>query len=138
MEILIFIYILVLLHLSINNLISLNTKIIMILLLYFVLVFNVMYGKKEGFKDNSQRGLLGQFYVDCPSCNKCGKKVFNSNNDFRVNLNEKLQTMSFFNKEYVDTDHIYCYNCLKDMPIYEKNMTLRNYNDFPTVNGPPY
>jgi hypothetical protein len=57
---------------------------------------------------------------------------------------EKNQTMSFFNKQYIDMDQAFCYNCLMDAQDkakaydvpYEANL-LRNFNNFPPVNGPP-
>lgn len=44
------------------------------------------------------------------------------------------ETMSFFNNKYIDTEQIFCYNCLLDT---DTHMLIRNYEDFPYVNGPP-
>jgi len=98
---------------------------------------------------NKVRGTLGYFYVQCHGCGRDriiqerGAKTCNCPLDGgrpyclagckdRANM-----TMNFFNDKYVDTDHIYCYNCLMDDSEYWNRMSVRNYKDFPSVNGPP-
>ena len=44
------------------------------------------------------------------------------------------ERLSFYNDNYFDTDAIFCYNCLLDEDT--KNI-LRNYRNFPYINGPP-
>ena len=98
-----------------------------LIFIVFLIVINNMenyegFGRRERTIDmlNKDRGELGQFYVNCYKCGREGildeysqyEKVNNNNvkNNNSCNLNDKK--MSFYNKKYIDTDMIYCYNCL--------------------------
>jgi hypothetical protein len=107
---------------------------------------------------NKVRGTLGDFYVQCHGCGRDriieerGAKNLGAQN-FGKTCTSPLDsrrpyclagckdranlTMNFFNDQYVDTDHMYCYNCLMDDSEYWNRMSVRNYKDFPSVNGPP-
>ncbi len=112
---------------------------------------------------NKDRGKIGHFLVNCGRCGRKGildkiSEVANSNPDCPYNLDQyngnqyngdemygKAQscpgcpkkcneTMSFFNNKYIDTEQTFCYNCLLDT---DTHLLIRNYKDFPYVNGPP-
>lgn len=112
---------------------------------------------------NKDRGKIGHFLVNCGRCGRQGildkiSEVSKSSPDCPYatdqynggqyngdEMNGKAQscngcnhkcndTMSFFNNKYIDTKQIFCYNCLLDT---DTHMLIRNYQDFPSVNGPP-
>lgn len=112
---------------------------------------------------NKDRGKLGRFLVNCGRCGRQGildkiAEVSKSSpdcpyaldwyNDDQYNGDENQgsanrcpgcpkrcnQTMSFFNNKYIDTAQTFCYNCLLDT---DTHMLIRNYKDYPSVNGPP-
>ena len=155
---------------SIAESLDLRTQILFLAILYLMLIIDycVDYcnrshhdGNIEGFdsfknraeriKDlNDSRGTTGNFYVECHGCGRDRiledrKKTCNSctnENYCSVACKERENTsMSFFNKNYVDTDQIFCYNCLLDNDHNDRYF-LKNYVYWPDtndpVNGPPY
>src|SRR5271154_3401274 len=78
---------------------------------------------------NERRCDEGRFYVNCHACGrervvqelygekpKCNMCKYGTNptkkyciDDCKIRAND---TMSFYNKNYIDTDQIFCYNCL--------------------------
>lgn len=143
-----------------NNYIVLT--IILILLLIFVCYNknnNENFGKSKDYKKyyNKSIGKTGNFYVNC---SKCNDKVNEKYNHYSL-LDNKNNYDNRFNNFYVnrvlknnipkqlslpdpnkinpinniDTNHIFCYNCLLDNKIKEK---LKDSDNFPHVNGPPH
>ena len=125
-----------------NNDTNIITKIIIVLLLHAILYsdcyaeyFDNVLGTTPD-ELNNNRGLLGNFYVDC---DKCGRDRIledrNTNKQKRKFQNDKKHniedSMSYHNNKYIDMKN-QCYNCLLN------NTSLtRNYKDFPYVNGTP-
>lgn len=102
---------------------------------------------------NATRGMDGNFYVQCHKCGRGRLLEDRQQKELAKNLcpgclsgvskdgfclgnckQKEHQTMSFFNKQYIDTDQIDCYDCLLDR---HAQLTIRNIMDFPPVNGPP-
>lgn len=152
-----FIFIILVLYLFVDKAIDIGIKIILIVMLYFILLSDRCYDAKnnchEGFGRsgdrikalNKDRGMLGQFYVPC---HKCGREriieekkksrgsCLKHNEGYCMDncADRTKDTMSFYNEKYIDTDQIYCYNCLLDR---DTQLYQRNYKNFPYVNGPP-
>lgn len=97
-------------------------------------VIEELYGRKPktgcDMMDNENKKCNSKFCKeDCPSC----KNRFNN-------------TMSFYNDNYVDTDQIFCYNCLLDRYFPPDGVTktpfAKNYIYWPSLedpnNGVPY
>jgi hypothetical protein len=97
---------------------------------------------------NKDRGKIGHFYVKCGKCGRQGvlDKIsdvsktchdgcpYVSDNETHGKTEDWREPMSFFNNKYIDTQQISCYNCLLDT---ETHRMIRNYKDYPYVNGPP-
>lgn len=137
--------------------IQLYIKIVLIVLLYFLLLADKCYDNGESsecfgrdhdriYDLNKDRGRLGNFYVNCHQCvrdrlleeekqsrEKC-EQCDGANYCLANCTQETEKTMSFYNKKYIDNDMIYCYNCPLDK---NTQLFLRNYDNFPYINGPP-
>lgn len=116
----------------------------LLLIVMFILIMCI-FSKTVNFNErfdkinnlNKTRGKLGKFLVDCDDCDNKKYQYVDSycKNDMNDNLNNfKNSTMSFYNDKYIDKNVIYCYNCLLDN---ETNLLMRNYKNFPYINGPP-
>jgi hypothetical protein len=155
-----FFFIILVLYLFLDKNMDNGLKIILVVMLYFILLADRCYDSGVDYRDshegfgrsgdriaalNKNRGQLGQFYVQC---NKCGrdriveekrkskKQHMVQNKGYCMNGCKDTvgNTMSFYNKKYIDTDQIFCYNCLLDK---DSHQYVRNYRNFPYVNGPP-
>jgi len=142
-RIIIFIITIFLLLYFFNNDTNIITKIIIVLLLHAILYSdcyaeyfdNVLGTTHEELNNN--RGLLGNFYVDC---HKCGRERTLNDMTYNYKCNNLTEytkkhniedSMSYHNNKYIDMKN-QCYNCIL------KNTSLtRNYKDFPYVNGTP-
>lgn len=148
----VFIFVVVVLFLYVDETISDSYKAILILILFLLFACEYYCNKVNNYverfgrsgdritKLNNTRGTLGNFHV---ACHKCGRsriidekiKMNHVKHHVKHNIKNKTNgTMSFYNKKYIDTDQIYCYNCLLDT---DTQSYLRNHNNFPYINGPP-
>lgn len=125
--------------------------------------FKCQYSKNEMFDENStypnritrdkrlydlnrDRGFTGRFYVKCHDCDRnraIEEKKRHESPSPHKNLycmtkccdrTKTNDTMSFYNNKYIDTDKIFCYNCLGDDKTHK---LVRNFRTFPAINGPP-
>lgn len=109
---------------------------------------------------NNRRNNEGRFYVNCHACGR--ERVMQElyGKDTRPKKNNDSQnkyciddcgfrsnnTMSFYNNNYVDSDNIFCYNCLLDNYFPPDNVTMtpfaKNHIYWPSLedpnNGVPY
>lgn len=164
------IFIIFILCLFVSNAIDLFCKIILLVIIYVLLFtdivnlsdvqsdnllnvegFDSYKNREQRIKDlNDSRGKTGNFYVACHPCGRerileDRKKVCRScsNRSYCRDTCKEHQneSMSFFNKQYVDTDQIFCYNCLLDS-VHNDRYFMKNYVYWPDVddpvNGPPY
>lgn len=81
---------------------------------------------------NDNRGLLGNFYVDCHKCDRNRILDSDNNKQLRTCTKDKIyndtEGMRYYSK-YIDMGNN-CYNCLID-----NRLITRNYKDLPSVNG---
>jgi hypothetical protein len=130
--------------------------------------FDSFKNREQRIKDlNDTRGKLGNFYVNCHPCgrkrileerHKLHRDILNSSTSYTTSCTgsgytkckgmctgackeREHETMSFFNNQYVDKDHIFCYNCLMDN-VHNDRYLAKNYVYWPSisdpVNGPPH
>lgn len=139
-RVIIFLITVLLLLFFFNNDTHLITKIISVLVLHAILYsdcyaeyFDNVVGKTPE-ELNTNRGLLGTFYVDC---HKCGRdRILEDNNKqirkFKQNKKHDItDSMSYYNDKYIDMKN-QCYNCLLN------NTSLkRNYKDYLHINSTP-
>lgn len=142
----------IILFFFINNSMDIITKIIIILLLHSILYsdyysdyYNEYFGNTINTTSNHQiqelnkdRGTLGNFYVNC---HKCGRdRILEDKQNIKqhvcisnANQHKIEDSMSYDNNKYISNEN-QCYNCLLDN---NNLISIRNYKDFPYVNGSP-